>query len=289
MLSETLGISRVAVWKHIKKLQACGYRIQPSAKGYQLHTSPDVPYPWEFPQWDAKLFYFPEVDSTMDVAKEMARKGCPHFSVVVAGRQKSGRGRLNRIWRSDAGGLYFTMVLRPQLSVTSSFRLGFAASLTMVCLLRDLYHIPAMLKWPNDILVEECKICGMLSELDAESDQVKFLNIGMGINVNNDPTVTEPGATSLKLVLGHKVSLKDLLGLYLDRFESRLKTRDSRTFIDEWKKYSITLQRYVRVVTPQKIEQGRAVDVDENGALVLQGEDGAFKKIMVGDCFHHTS
>ena len=97
-LSAALGISRVSVWKHIQKLQECGYQIEATPKGYQLLMSPDTPFPWEFPQRQGMIHYFPEVSSTMDIAREMARKGHSHFSVVIAGRHTSGRGRLRRTW-----------------------------------------------------------------------------------------------------------------------------------------------------------------------------------------------
>jgi BirA family biotin operon repressor/biotin-[acetyl-CoA-carboxylase] ligase len=105
-LSDELGISRVSIWKHIQKLQALGYDILATAKGYRLDNSPDVPYPWEFPDRESKIFYYPELPSTMDAAKDLARKDCPHFTTVIAGRQISGRGRLQREWFSEIGGLF---------------------------------------------------------------------------------------------------------------------------------------------------------------------------------------
>ena len=116
-LSETLGISRVSVWKHIQKLRDHGYRIDASATGYRLGESPDELFPWEFYGRSERIAYYPEIGSTMDAAKELAREGCEPMTVVVAGRQTSGRGRLQRPWISDPGGLYFTMVLRPTVPV----------------------------------------------------------------------------------------------------------------------------------------------------------------------------
>ena len=191
-LSAVLGISRVSVWKHIHKLQELGYHIMSTPSGYRLIDSPDIPFPWEFSDHDYNILYYPEVSSTMDTAKELARKDCPDFTVVVAGRQTRGRGRLKRQWLSDDGGLYFTMVLRPDIPVLMSSRVNFLASLTLACVLRELFQIDAAVKWPNDILVDGHKISGMLSELEAETDRVLFINIGMGINVNNDPSGVEP-------------------------------------------------------------------------------------------------
>jgi len=285
-LSATLGVSRVSVWKHIHKLQDLGYNILSTSNGYQLIDSPGVLYSWEFPDREARIHYFSELSSTMDTAKELARKNCPDFTVVIAGRQTSGRGRLNRQWVSDDGGLYFTMVLRPNIPVALSSRMNFLASLTMAQVLREMYQIEAAVKWPNDILVNERKLSGMLSELEAEADRVFFINIGMGINVNNDPTGVEPRATSLKKLMGREISKIKLLARFLDEFEDRLKNVDFEDVISEWKKYAVTLQRQVRIVTQREVSEGLAVDVDENGALIVKLADGSLKKILYGDCFH---
>jgi BirA family biotin operon repressor/biotin-[acetyl-CoA-carboxylase] ligase len=285
-LSSTLGISRVSVWKHIHKLQDLGYNILSTPNGYQLLASPDILFPWEFPGRESNIHYFSELPSTMDTAKDLARKNCPDFTVVVAGRQTQGRGRLNRQWVSDDGGLYFTLVLRPDIPVPISSRVNFLASLTLARVLRDMYRIEAAVKWPNDILVDDRKLSGMLSELEAEADRVFSINIGMGINVNNDPTGVEAGAISLKTILGRESSRIKLLSGFLDEFEDRLKNAEFENVISEWKRYTVTLQRQVRIVTRREVTEGLAVDVDENGALVLELSDGTKKIIVYGDCFH---
>ena len=287
-LSAQLGISRVSIWKHIQQLQALGYKIKSSAKGYRLENSPDVPYPWEFAGRESSIIYHAELTSTMDTAKQLARKGCADFTTVIAGRQTRGRGRLNRQWFSDEGGLYFTVVLRPDLPPVLSFRVSFLASLTLARTLNEMFGVDVRVKWPNDLLVDERKICGMLSELEAEADQVAFINVGIGINVNNDPSGIEPAATSLKAILGRKVSIKDIVARYLDAFEQRMQTTPYDRVIEEWKGYTVTLNREVRVVTTRDVFSGRAVDVDDNGALVLKCADGSVQKILYGDCFHQS-
>ena len=284
-LSSTIGISRVSVWKHIHKLQELGYEILSTSSGYQLVGSPDIPYAWEFPGRETKIYYFDELASTMDKARNLARKNCPNFTVVIAGRQTRGRGRLNRQWVSDDGGLYFTMVLRPDIPVPLSGRINFLASLTLARVLRELYQVEAAVKWPNDILVNELKLSGMLSELEAEADQVFFINVGMGINVNNDPGAVDAGATSLKKITGRKISRIRLLGRFLDDFESQMQTGEFESVITEWKKYTLTLNRQVRIATRREVSEGRAVDIDDNGALILKLKDGSLKKIVYGDCF----
>jgi len=285
-LSKTLGVSRVSVWKHIHKLQELGYQIMSTPTGYRLIDSPDIPFPWEFADSGFNILYYPELSSTMDTAKDLARKNCPDLTVVVAGRQTKGRGRLKRQWRSDDGGLYFTMVLRPDLPVLLSSRVNFLASLTLAHVLRELFQIDAAVKWPNDILVDGFKISGMLSELEAETDRILFINIGMGINVNNDPSVFEPGASSLKKIAGREISKKILLDRFLAEFKQRLKRAKFENVISEWKKYTVTLNRQVKIVTHKEVSEGLAVDVEQDGALVLELADGSHKKIVYGDCFH---
>jgi BirA family biotin operon repressor/biotin-[acetyl-CoA-carboxylase] ligase len=285
-LSASLGVSRVSIWKHIQKLSQLGYQIQTTPKGYQLLDCPDTPFSWEMPGREASVHYFDEVASTMEIAKDLAHKGCEDFTVVIAGRQKKGRGRLNRAWMSDPGGLYFTVVLRPQIPILFSTRVSFLASMTLARILREAYDVDAGVKWPNDILVNDCKISGMLTEMEAEADRVNFINIGIGINVNNDPSRSVAQACSLKEILGRQISRKELLSRFLDEFESRMQQVDFDSIVSEWKKNTITLNRPVRIVTNQETSEGIAVDVDDDGALILKTADGCLKKILYGDCFH---
>lgn len=286
ILSDRLGISRVSIWKHIKKLREIGYPIEATSKGYCLISTPDVLYPWEFGDRESKIHYFDAVDSTMDVARELARNNCPHFTVVIAGRQTKGRGRLKRTWLSSEGGLYFSMILRPKIPPALSSRVNFAASMILARTLRKMFEIDAMVKWPNDILIDGRKVSGLLSEMEAETDRVRFINVGVGINVNNDPTVREPMAISLKKILGRKISRRALLSEFLNSFESRLNHGALENVVFEWKKYAETLNRQVRIVTNREISEGLAIDVDKNGALILKLADGSLKKITHGDCFH---
>jgi BirA family biotin operon repressor/biotin-[acetyl-CoA-carboxylase] ligase len=286
VLSAELGISRVSIWKHIRKLQESGYEIESGPKGYRLIRDPDIPFAWEFPGRSDRVHYFKEVSSTMDIALEMARKGCPGGSVVVADRQLKGRGRLARLWRSAQGGLYFTMVLKPEMPPALGARVSFAASLHLALTLKRLHGVEARVKWPNDILVDEKKIAGMLSLMEAEVDRIDFLNIGIGLNVNNDPSKQEPGATSLKRLLGHAVSRKQILADFLDAFEPQLTESALSTVIDQWKAHTVTLNRPVKIVTTRESLSGIARDIDPAGGLVLELADGSTRTVIYGDCFH---
>jgi BirA family biotin operon repressor/biotin-[acetyl-CoA-carboxylase] ligase len=288
-LSNRLGVSRVSVWKHIRKLQEAGYAIEATSQGYRLLEEPDLPYAWEFESGAARVHYLPEAPSTMDVALEMARQGAPHLSVVVAGRQTHGRGRLSRQWASGDGGLYLTLILRPQLPPLYAGRLTFLTGAVLARTIQDEYQLPARVKWPNDILIDECKVAGMLSQMEAEGDALSFVNIGIGLNVNNDPGKANAAATSLAKQLGGPLSRKEVLSRFLARLEERLAGPLDETVITEWKAHAITLGRPVEVVTIHQTLRGVAEDVDAHGALRLRLVDGTITTVVHGDCFHHSA
>jgi BirA family biotin operon repressor/biotin-[acetyl-CoA-carboxylase] ligase len=285
-LSDILGVSRVSVWKHIRKLQEFGYGIEATSQGYRLMDEPDLPYDWEFAEGNSRIHYLPETASTMDTALEMARQGAPHLTIVVAGRQSQGRGRLNRQWISGEGGLYFTLILRPLLHPLFASRMTFLAGLVLARTVQKDYELPARVKWPNDLLVNEHKLAGMLAQMEAEADTLNFVNIGIGINVNNAPGSTAPMATSLTEELGRPVSRKTFLKAFLDRFEKALGESLDETIIEDWKRHTITLGRQVEVVTTRETVRGVAEDVDAHGGLRLRLADGSLTTVMHGDCFH---
>lgn len=286
-MSAQLGVSRVSVWKHVRGLQEAGYAITATPRGYRLDPHQDLLRPWEFPGREDRLHCFQELASTMTIARDLARDGCPPFTVVTADRQTGGRGRLGRVWHSPEGGLYFTVVLRPNLPAAFSSLTTFAAGLTWVQLLREDYGISAGLKWPNDLLVNERKLSGMLSEMEARGDMLIFVNIGVGLNVNGTPGTQAPGAVSLAEIAGRRFSRRDLLAGFLDRFERLMAAPGPLDgVIAAWKPFAVTLNRPVRIVTIGETVEGIARDVDETGALLLERTDGRLQRILHGDCFH---
>ena len=285
-LSEALGISRVAVWKHIQALVQSGVPIVASSKGYQLENDPDNLQPWAFSARQKRIHYHPQTLSTMDDATELARQGCPNFTVVVADRQSQGRGRMQRDWLSGEGGLYFSVVVRPDIPMLLVGLINLAAAVDMAALLRSDYQIDAGVKWPNDILVGKHKICGILSQLEAEGEQVAYINIGIGLNVNNTAQTDEPVAVSMKSLLGRSVPRREILTGFLDRFEKRMAAFDSQKVLDQWKALNVTIGQRVRVFTIKDMIEGAAVDIDDHGGLIVRQADGAMKTVLVGDCFH---
>lgn len=286
-LSDMLEISRVAVWKHITALKESGFEIESGPRGYVLLNHDDLLMPFCFkPDRQDRIFHFAQVETTMDTAKKLAKKNVPHLSVVVAEDQTRGRGRLNRKWFSSKGGLWFTLILKPQIPPVLSYIYNFAASLSLSTSLQQLFRVNVSVKWPNDLLLKGKKLVGLLSEMETRGDMVEFVNIGIGINVNNHPGVDEPKAISLKDVLKKNVSRRLILETFLEDFESRIKNIDCRHIIEQWKKQTSTIGSHVRVETLGDVHEGLAVDVDDSGALIIKNHAGETKKIIYGDCFH---
>ena len=286
-LSDVLNISRVAVWKHIKALKKSGFDIESRAKGYVLLNHDDLLLPFCFKkEFQNKIFHFQELETTMDKAKFLAKNDAPHLSVVIAENQTIGRGRLNRKWFSSKGGLWFTLILKPGTPPPLSYIYNFAASLSLSTSLKRLFDVNVNVKWPNDILLDGKKLVGLLSEMETRGDMVEFINIGIGINVNNQPQKYEPKAISLKDVLNKTVSRRLILETFLDDFKNRIQIIDCQNIIELWKKQTSTIGSQVRIETISDIFEGLAVDVDESGALMVKDKTGKIKKIIYGDCFH---
>ena len=233
-----------------------------------------------------KIFHFQELETTMDKAKKLARSNAPHLSVVIAENQKSGRGRLNRKWFSSKGGLWFTLILKPDTPPVLSYIYNFAASLCLSISLKELFHLDVSVKWPNDLLLNKKKLVGLLSEMETRGDMVEFINIGIGINVNNHPQKYEPNAISLKEVLQKNISRRCILETFLKKFKEMTQSPNCSEIIKQWKKMTSTIGSQVRIETMGDIYEGLAIDVDETGALIIKDQTGETKKIIYGDCFH---
>ena len=308
-LSKELGISRVSVWKHIHSLKEDGYIVEASPKGYRLVFSPDLLFPYEFPDWEGKIHHFREIASTMDMARELAKGGAEEGTIVVAESQSQGRGRLRREWLSPNGGIYFTVILRPRISPIYAPRMNLMASVAVATTIRRLFGLRAELKWPNDVLIRGRKVCGILAEMEAEMDVINFVNLGIGINANSSISQFGEMATSLKDEVGKEIGRKELFrsvvteilhGVYPERDSSvaLLPQNDTRRraqkqalltkadLLEEWKSLSTTLNRDVRIVSSGEVIVGQAIDINTNGALIVKGKDGSLRAVIAGDCFH---
>ncbi|WP_457553727.1 biotin--[acetyl-CoA-carboxylase] ligase [Desulfobacula sp.] len=290
-LSQILNISRVAVWKHINALKKSRFDIESRPTGYVLLNHEDLLLPFCFKEeFQNRIFHFQELETTMDKAKDLAKNDAPHFSVVIAENQTMGRGRLNRKWFSSKGGLWFTLILKPATPPPLAYIYNFAASLSLSISLRRLFDVEVSVKWPNDILLNGKKLVGLLSEMETRGDMVEFINIGIGINVNNSPKEYESNAVSLKDVLHQNVSRRLILETFLKDFESQIQAPiqplNCQKIIERWKQQTSTIGSPVRIETTGTVMKGFAVDVDETGALIIEDQWGKTQKIIYGDCFH---
>ncbi len=284
-LARALGISRVAVWKQVRELRSLGYRIESSSRGYQLLSVPDLPLPCEFPGWESKVHYFPVTESTMQPARLLARNGAAEGTLVIAGRQMAGRGRLDRSWVSPEGGIYMTLVLRPVLPPAHAPRVNLMVAVAVSAALEKLYRLSPQLKWPNDVLIQGRKLCGILAEMEAEADAVHFINVGIGLNANAHVTAETPDAVSLMELLGGPVNRVRLTREIVEQAQSRVTHLVSGVVLDEWRRRSITLGREVRIVGGETVT-GIAVGIDGLGALLVRDSAGRVHEIVAGDCVH---
>ncbi|MBE0520261.1 biotin--[acetyl-CoA-carboxylase] ligase [Candidatus Bathyarchaeota archaeon] len=237
------------------------------------------------------ILFSREVDSTNKWAKELATYGASEGTVVIAETQTKGRGRLDREWISPTGGLWFSLILRPNLSPTETVKLTFVAGLAVTKVLREMFDLKTETKWPNDVLVNGRKICGVLAEMNTTGETVNFVVVGVGVNVNFDvenvfPEQLKKVATSLEKEVGRKVKLEKLFRALLERLENLYELFIKEGFnpiLEEWKNYAGFLGCKVEVTGPTGKMSGVALDVDYEGALVLRLEDGTVKRVFVGD------
>lgn len=237
------------------------------------------------------IFFKRSVASTNSWARRFARLGACDGTVFLAGSQTAGRGRLKRKWVSPAGGLWFSVVLRSKLKLAEAFGLVFVASLAVAEVLEELYGLKTQVKWPNDVLVDSKKVCGILAETKLESKNVEYVVVGVGINANFGVKKSLPAdlwkiATSLEDELGRKIELEMLFKALLEKLERLCDVfleKGFRVVLDEWKKYAGFLGCQVEVLSMDERLTGLALDVDSSGSLVLKLADGTVKHVFAGD------
>ena len=236
------------------------------------------------------ILFSREIGSTNEWAKELARLGASEGTVVVSETQAHGYGRNMRTWFSPEGGLWFSMILRPKLKPREAPKLAFIAGLAVAEILRELYVLHAETRWPNDVMVNGRKICGILSEMTTSGDSVEFVIVGIGVNANFDPEALPKSirlvATTLENELGRSVQLEQLFQALLEKLETLydLFMREGfHSILKKWKEYASFLGKKVEVSAGSEIMKGLGCDVDEEGALILRLEEGISKRFLAGD------
>lgn len=301
-ISNKLGISRSAVWKHVKELKNMGYEISSSQKGgYKLEQKSDRLLPHEIRKKlrtrfiGKKMKYFENTPSTIWVGKKLASEGDAanlHGLVIIAEEQTGGIGRLGRSWVSPAGGIWITIVLKPKIPVDHVFMVTMAASVAVARAIRKEFDLGALIKWPNDVYIGDNKVAGLLLELSAEADTIHYCLLGIGIDVNIAPNELEAvpsAATSISSEVGYDVDRASFLARILREFESRYLLMESEEYepvLREWKSLSCTLEHRVRINTLKTTFEGEAIDIDEFGALLIRKDNGKVVRVIAGDCIH---
>jgi BirA family biotin operon repressor/biotin-[acetyl-CoA-carboxylase] ligase len=237
------------------------------------------------------VYFFPECESTNAEARLLAEAGEPEGALVVTDYQSAGRGRMGRAWHSPRGSsLLFTLLLRPPIEPSLALIPVMAASLGVMEGIRRACALPARLKWPNDILIDGKKAGGILCELGLEEQVLKYVIVGIGLNVNFDPRGVEgipPDATSIQSSLGRPQPRAVLLRAILDAMEPRYREiLRGGSLREEWSRALDTLGRRVRVILPEGELIGAAESIEDSGALVLRLDDGSMRTVLAGDVVH---
>ena len=295
-LAVQLGLSRAAVWKRVHRLKARGYVIEGSPRrGYRLLAVPDKLLPEEVLQglkthcFTGPVHHFETLDSTNDLAKELAVQGAPEGTVVVAEAQTGGRGRLGREWNSPPGvGLYVSLGLRPMLPPMELPQITLTAAVAVVRAVRRVAGVAPGIKWPNDLLLYGKKLGGILTEMETESDRIRHVVVGLGLNVNNPefPPELAATATSLTLTAGGTFSRVNLLMAWLEEFEElygRFLYQGFPEILEEWKCSTVTLGRAVTVRQGPREISGQALDISPDGALLLRTNTGEIVRVTSGE------
>lgn len=298
-LARRLGVSRAAVWAHIRELRALGYDIQASPHlGYRLLGAPDRLHgddllarlgPGHVLGRDIRVFR--ETTSTSDVVEKLARDGVAEGVVVFAETQTAGRGRLGRTWVSPAGkGLWFSVLLRPALRPPEATRLTIAAAVAVARAVRAQTGLAPEVKWPNDLLLRGRKFGGLLTELSGEQDRIRHVVLGVGLDVNltaaDLPGELRRLATSLRLELGRPVPRAELAVAVLRELDAAYAQVTGAGFAplaEEWESLCTTLGRTIEVALGPRRVRGRAEALDADGALLLRTEHGHLERITGGD------
>ena len=293
-LAERLDVSRAAVWKQVEALRDEGFGIESTGDGYVVSDVPPygaaaIEYGLDAP---FSVEYHDSIGSTNDRARELAADGAADVA-VVADEQVGSRGRLKREWTAPSGGVWVSLLVRPQRppAHVPVFTLAAAVAATRAC--REA-GVDASIKWPNDLLVSETngadeggrggqKLAGILTEMEGEADRVSWLVAGIGVNANVDVDDLPEGATSLREQLGEDVDRRLFVQRLLEEFADLRDNPDD--VLPAWRAHSATLGQRVRVETPGGVVEGRAVDVEFPGALVVRTGRGDVT-VHAGDCDH---
>lgn len=302
-LSDVLKISRVAVWKHIKKIISLGYIVESKQKlGYRLTKNTELLLPWEITHGlktkkiGKRVYYFDSIDSTQNYANDIVNDPKEDGALIIAEKQTGGKGREGRKWASPEGGIWFSIIMHPKMDIGLSTLIPIASSLALRNTISKTLKIESELKWPNDVTINHKKVAGMIADIALESNKIKNLVLGIGINFNvNAKTIENKfkdtpnfyGVCSLA-DFNKTVSPVEFLQKYLQELEYVFQSIEKgkiKEIVNEWSKYSSTLGRKVVATLDDAKIVGIAVKIDDDGMLIIQDKDKKHR-IVAGDVKH---
>ncbi len=302
-LSDVLRISRVAVWKHIKKIQELGYTVESKQKlGYKLISNSELLLPWEITAnlktkiIGRQAYYFDSIDSTQNQALKMADSIENEGAIIIAAKQTGGRGRSGRKWISPKGGIWISIILHPKFDISITTLFPIASALALSIAIEKTFSIKPELKWPNDITIKGKKVAGMLVDASLESNKIENLVLGVGINFDVNVKQIEKmlkntpnfyGVASLK---EHKQKIKPIQLIQtflveLEKIYKLLNEKKIKKIISEWTSRSSTIGKNVELNTIDKKIKGKAIKIDDDGSLIVS-ENNNSHKIIAGDIVH---
>ena len=297
-ISRRLKVTRAAIWKRVRHLRALGYEIEASTRtGYRLIRSPDLLTPSEVrpflrTKWMGRsIHHFHSMDSTNSTAYQLALQGAEEGEIVVAESQKKGRGRLGRKWFSPpSSNLYLSVILRPEIPPQQASLITLMAAVATAGAIHRFSGLQPMIKWPNDILLRNRKVAGLLNEIHSEMDRIHFVILGIGVNLNMDEKMFSKEirslATSLKREMGQSISRKAFLQTLLEELEMWYETflkKGASPILKAWRDKAQIQGRPVKVTSFGEVLSGTAIDVDNDGALILETKAGERKRVVAGD------
>jgi len=299
-ISESLKLSRAAVWKHIKRLQSLGYKLDSKQKlGYRLLKMTELLLPWEVSDgletklFGKKIYCFDTIDSTQNFAIELGSRPQENGSLVIAHKQTRGRGRLSRKWISPSGGIWFSLVLHPEFEISAATLFPVVSSLALAISIEKVLKIKPKLKWPNDLTLGGKKVAGILVDASIESGKIDYMVVGVGINFKINPQEVEKAVKGTENYYGistlvkkndktSPVMLVQTFLYELEKLYEMILRGNSEYIIKEWTKRSSSIGKAVTVLSPAGMIKGKAIRVDKDGALVVSNK-GKSQRILVGD------
>lgn len=297
-ISKELGVSRAAVWKYINALKEDGYEIESvSRKGYKIINSPDILTYEEIKEYlntdfiGNKIIHFDSINSTNIKAKELADFGEEEGTVIISEEQTLGRGRLGRSWIAPKyKGIWMSIILRPDINPIHVAKIT-QISAAAVCLAISEMKVEAYIKWPNDIIINNKKVCGILTEMSSELNKINYAVLGIGINVNIDknefPDSIKNTAASIKSETGKEFMRKKITAKVLNNFEMLYKQfiydGNARNSLDICRKKSIILGKTISIIKNSRTINVKAININDNGELVVQYADGTIENLISGE------